>query len=48
MEQLQVLVGYSCRGGDNVKLNLTAPQWQLPEWELLSPVGVGGNILILE
>ena len=25
MEQLQVLVGYSCRGGDNVKLNLTAP-----------------------
>lgn len=46
MEQLHWLVGYLCRGGDRVNLNRTAPQWQLPECELLSPVGVGGNVML--
>lgn len=46
MEQLQVLVGYSGNGGESEKVKRTAPQWQLPWWELRLEVGVGGMVMV--
>lgn len=42
MEQLHTTTGYSSRGGEMEKVNLTAPQWQLALWSEYFPVG-GGN-----
>lgn len=47
IEQLQVLVGYSCNGGERAKVKRMAPQWQLPLWVLFVEVGVGGKVILI-